>query len=103
MSRCFVKFPGEIPESGPQSAQGEDPTSGDQFSTTQLIVQAFSASKEKELTLSEIYSYIMDTYPRHNKCKQTVRTSLASHRWGAKKKGGVPTVFNRPGVAGAVL
>ena len=65
----FVKFP-----------SNEDCNPDDKFSTSQLIVQAISASKDKQLNSSEIHNCITESHPEYKKSKADISNALSSNR-----------------------
>ena len=65
----FVKFP-----------SNEDCNPDGKFSTFQLIVQAISASKDKQLNSSEIHNCITESHPEYNKSKADISNALSSNR-----------------------
>ena len=85
-----MKFPSN------EDCKPEDCNPDNKFSTSQLIVQAISASKEKQLSSSEIHNYIKKSHPEYKKSKADISNALASNRCHS-------IIDNRRGVAGAVI
>ena len=50
------------------------------FSTSQLVVQAISASKKKQLSSSEIYDYITENHAEYKKAKTDISNALLTNR-----------------------
>ena len=84
MFRYFVKFPPN--EDCVKFPPNEDCNPGDKFSTSQLIIQAISASKNKQLSSSDIHNLITETHPEQKKSKIDISRALSSNRYHFDKK-----------------
>ncbi|XP_053664025.1 forkhead box protein K1-like [Anopheles marshallii] len=93
---------GSVVEGDMQQTVSETPPSSDDrkppFSYAQLIAEAIAASRKQQLTLSEIYTYLMEKYPYFRKntsggWQNSIRHNLSLNGYFVK----VPRTCKKPG------